>query len=74
MNCPICKYGTMRNGLVTVTLERAGVTLVVKNVPADVCDNCGEEFVSERTTGELLRQGEAAVASGVEVQVRSFAA
>jgi YgiT-type zinc finger domain-containing protein len=59
---------------VTVTLDRASVTVVFKNVPAIVCENRGERFVDEKTTAELLRQAEAAASSGVEIQVRSFAA
>lgn len=33
MNCPICKHGRRREDTVTVTLERAGVTVVFKWVP-----------------------------------------
>jgi YgiT-type zinc finger domain-containing protein len=61
-------------GIVTVTLERGELTLVFKDVPADVCDNCGEQYVSEATTRRLLEQANAAVESGVTVEVRSFAA
>jgi len=74
MTCVICKHGETRPGRATVTLERGGMTLVFKDVPADVCDNCGEEYVDERTTHDLLQQAERAVASGVQLEVRSYAA
>lgn len=75
MNCPICKHGQTLPDKTSVTLsDPAGVTIVFKNVPALVCDNCGEEFVDEATTGELLRQAKAAAAAGVQVEVRSYAA
>jgi YgiT-type zinc finger domain-containing protein len=74
MNCPVCKHGEMVPGLATVTLERAGTTIVFKDVPALVCDNCGEEFVSEANTAELLRQASAVAQSGATVDVRPFAA
>jgi YgiT-type zinc finger domain-containing protein len=64
----------MAPGHATVTLERAGSTVVFKGVPALVCDNCGEEFVSERTTAELLRQAAAVAKSGAQIDVRPFAA
>ncbi|WP_419638865.1 type II toxin-antitoxin system MqsA family antitoxin, partial [Thiolapillus sp.] len=41
MECVICKTGETRPGHVTVTLQREGVTLLIKDVPAEICDNCG---------------------------------
>jgi len=57
-----------------VTLERDGTTLVIKNVPADICANCGEEYVSAETTELLLGTAEEAVKSGVLVSVRDYVA
>ena len=75
MNCPICKHGQTLPGKTSITLsDPVGVTIVFKNVPALVCDNCGEEYVDEATTGELLRQAKAAAAAGIQVEVRSYAA
>ena len=45
MKCIICKHGETKTGTATVTLTRDQLTLVVKGVPAQVCDNCGEEYV-----------------------------
>jgi YgiT-type zinc finger domain-containing protein len=59
MKCPICKNGMTRAGFASVTLERSGVTLVFKCVPAQVCDNCGEEYIDEDITRVLLAEGEA---------------
>jgi YgiT-type zinc finger domain-containing protein len=74
MKCPICKKGETAAGTATVTLERAGVTLVVKAVPAQVCDNCGEEYVDEATTAELLANVESEARAGTEINVRHFQA
>ncbi len=74
MNCPICKHGRMRDDKVTVTLERGGVTVVFKGVPARVCENCGEQYVDAATTSRLLAQAAEAVRAGVQVEVRSYAA
>jgi YgiT-type zinc finger domain-containing protein len=74
MNCVICKQGTTQAGLVTVTLEREGAIVVFKRVPAEVCDNCGEYYLSDEVTGKLLERAEAAIASGAEVEIRSYAA
>ena len=74
MMCVICKNGTTRSGKATITLEREGTTLVIKGVPAQVCANCGEEYVDEATTSLLLRTAEEAVRTGVQVDVRQYAA
>ncbi len=74
MKCVICKQGTTAAGVVTVTLERGSMTLVFKNVPAQVCANCGEAYVDEATTAQLLDAAEAALKAGVQVEVREFVA
>lgn len=74
MKCPICRAGETRPGKATVTLERDGLTLVVKNVPARVCANCGEEYVDEREASRLLEAAEEALRAGVKVDVREYVA
>jgi YgiT-type zinc finger domain-containing protein len=74
MKCAICHDGETHPGIMTVTLERSGVTLVIKNVPAEVSDVCGEKNLAEKTVKELREELEAAEAQGAEVQVRSYAA
>ena len=61
-------------GQVTVTLQRNGTTLVIKNVPAEVCGNCGEEYVAEDTTSHLLKTAEDVTRVGVEVDIREYVA
>ena len=74
MKCVVCRNGETRKDKTTVTLERSETTLVVKGVPAEVCQNCGEAYVDEETTRRLLESAEAAVAAGVQVDVREYAA
>lgn len=74
MKCPICKNGETAPGTATITLERGGLTLVVKAVPAQVCDNCGEEYVDEKATAELLAKVESEARAGTEINVRHFQA
>ena len=74
MRCVICKQGQVRLGTATVMLERNGMTLVVKSVPARVCENCGEEYVDEDVTARLLREAEDAARSGVQVDIREYVA
>ena len=74
MKCVICKKGETQPGKTTVTLEREGMTLVFKSVPADVCTNCGEAYVGERVSSQLLKVAEDAARSGVQVDVREYVA
>ena len=74
MECVICKHGTTRPGYVTVTLERNGCAIILRDVPADVCDNCGEYYLSEEVTNQVLSKAEAAIQSGAEVEILRFAA
>lgn len=73
MKCPICRHGETRAGSVTVPLERGGATLVFRQVPAEVCENCGEAFHSAEVAEALLKQAEAAMVEGIEIDVRRFA-
>ncbi|MBZ0301195.1 MAG: type II toxin-antitoxin system MqsA family antitoxin [Anaerolineae bacterium] len=74
MKCVICKHGETQSGVVTITLERDATTLVFKGVPAQVCANCGEAYVDEATTAQLLAAAESAAQSGVQVEIRTFVA
>ena len=74
MICPICKCGHTRPGFASVTLERDAMTVLFKSVPAQVCDNCGEEFIDETASANLLDTAEATARAGVQVKLRRYAA
>lgn len=74
MLCVICKNGKTRPGRATVTLERGGTTLIVRGVPAEICENCGEEYVDESAATSLLKTAEEAARAGAHVDIREFAA
>jgi YgiT-type zinc finger domain-containing protein len=72
MKCVVCKQAETRPGTTTVTLERGGLTLVVKNVPARVCPNCGEAYVDEQAAAQVLRTAEQMARSGTQVDIRQY--
>ena len=74
MKCAICRNGSAIDGFVTVVLERDQTTLVFKNVPARICENCGEEYISEETNQVLLTRAREAVDRGVDLELLRFAA
>lgn len=73
MKCVICRQAELREGKATVTLQRGATTLVGEGVPARVCPNCGEEYVEEAVSQELMKSAEDAVRAGVQVDVREYA-
>ena len=72
MKCVVCKIGETKAGFTTVTLERDGATLVIRKVPAQVCDNCAEAYVSADITRQLTQAAKDALRPGVSVDVREF--
>ena len=68
----ICKHGEVSSGFATVTLERDGLTMVVKHVPAKVCDSCGEEYRDEEIASKLSRPAVEMIRSGAQVDVREY--
>ena len=72
MECVICKNGNTEHGIVTFTLERNGVIIVFKNVPALVCKNCGDFYLTEETTTLLLERAEKTLEKGVEFEIINF--
>ena len=72
MKCMICKHGETKQGITTVTLEKGSSTIVFKEVPAQICDNCGEKYIDESTTKKLLTKARNIVKNGVEIDIRKY--
>jgi YgiT-type zinc finger domain-containing protein len=74
MKCVICKHGETRPGKATLSATEGDCTLVVKDVPADICSNCGEEYLSEDVGRRVSALLDEMLQRGVEVDVRRFEA
>lgn len=72
--CMVCKAGEVRPGTTTLTVERAGMTLVIKGVPARVCGSCSEAYFDEATTKSIEAIVERLEQSGVKVAIQDYAA
>ena len=48
--------------------------MILKQVPADICENCGEYYLDENVTEIVLNRAEEAVNKGAEVEIISYAA
>ena len=74
MRWVMCKQAETLPGVTTVTFARGDSTFVVKDVPAQVCPNCGEDYVDSKVTAELLRTAEDLSRAGTQVDIRRYAA
>ena len=72
MKCVICKNGETKEGFATITLEKKGSTIVFKEVPAQVCDNCGEKYIDGEITKDLLSIAREIIKKGVEIDIRKY--
>ena len=57
-----------------MTLERVGVTMAIKRVPALICANCGEEYVDEEVMARIFKVADEAARAGVQVDIREYVA
>jgi YgiT-type zinc finger domain-containing protein len=74
MKCLACKNGTLKAGRTTVTVERDGTTIVIHNVPANVCETCGEDYLDAAVASSLETVLQEAARSGVRFEVREYQA
>ena len=74
MKCIVCKQAATSPGTTTVTLERRGATFVFKDVPAQVCPNCGEDYLDEAVADSLQKSADAMAAAGTQVEIRRYPA
>ena len=74
MQCAVCKTGTFVEETTTLTFEKDGAVVVLRGVPARVCDQCGEVFVDEGNARKALDLARHELAKGIQVKVMRFAA
>ena len=54
MKCITCRVGDTEPGTTTATLKQDATIVVFKNVPADICQSCGEAYTDEDVTDRLF--------------------
>jgi YgiT-type zinc finger domain-containing protein len=69
MDCVICKNSKFHKGKVTVTLENNGAIILVKDVPAHICDVCEHYFLDKDIAREVLKRGQESLSKGTELEV-----
>jgi YgiT-type zinc finger domain-containing protein len=74
MKCVICKHGETEPGRATLSFQEGDTTVIVKEVPADICRTCGEPYVSADVAAALDRRVDEAAQRGAEVEILRYAA
>jgi YgiT-type zinc finger domain-containing protein len=71
MECIICNHGTTFKGKVTVKLERNMTIVLLKEVPAQICENCGHYYLDEKTatSTSVLNEAGNAIQNGAELEI-----
>ncbi len=67
MNCLVCKT-ELRKGTTVLTFNMgSNRILVVKDVPALICDQCGEESIDLDVSKNVEKQVEKALSDGISM-------
>ena len=72
--CHICGSTRARNELVSEVFQVEGKPVLVENIPAQVCERCGEEIFSSETTEKvrLLVHGSVKPVKSVKMDVFAY--
>ena len=73
--CHVCGSIHAREELVSDVFQIDGKPVLVENIPAQVCDRCGEEIFSKETTEKvrLLVRSKAKPIKSVKMDVFAYA-
>ena len=74
MKCVICKNGITANGKTNITLEKNGMILIIKEVPAEICSTCGEIYLDETVSVNIQKIGNSAYKEGIQLEICSYKA
>jgi len=74
MKCIVCKKGSTQPGTATVSIDKGATIVVIRNVPAEICSNCGEEYISADTMMKVEKLVASAQKAGLNIAVQQFQA
>ena len=73
MICVVCREAQTVSGFSSISFERDEFRAVVHQIPAQVCPACGESFLDEETTADLLKRVEQILEEGELDVVHEYA-
>ncbi|BCX81687.1 HTH-type transcriptional regulator/antitoxin MqsA [Methylomarinovum caldicuralii] len=69
--CPLCG-GDKTPGYTTITIDLASGVIVVRKVPAQVCQQCGESWIGQETARHLEKLIQEARKKAPEIEVLNW--
>ena len=54
VSCPVCR-GSLEERLITYVQEYKGRVIIIENVPAQVCGQCGEKLLRPDTVEQIQK-------------------
>lgn len=66
--CPLCG-GNKKSGKTTYSVDLGSSVVVVRNVPARICNQCGEVWIDSETAKKLEDLSQEAKDKGTQVEV-----
>lgn len=73
MDCVICKNGKTKEGHDTLTFEIDGQLIIIRDVPGEVCENCGHFYIDADAAIEVQRKTSKAIEDGAELEILKYA-
>ncbi len=53
MICLVCKHNRFKKGTTILPIERGKAILLITDIPARVCENCGETYIEEEIAQDV---------------------
>lgn len=72
MRCVRCK-GILRPSTANHIVEWEDKIIIIKNVPAMVCDQCGESYIDDQHARKLEELVDSARLQGMEIVIMNYA-
>ena len=74
MKCVVCKTGETEEGKTTVTLRRGNTVVIVEEVDAHICNNCGHYYLDSDTAKAVMAKLKDALQRGTKLEILALRA
>jgi YgiT-type zinc finger domain-containing protein len=69
--CTFCK-GTLKDGFSTFTVDLDSCIVIIRNVPSQICSQCGETYYSTEVMKQLYKISDSVSTSMAEIAVVNY--
>lgn len=70
-NCTFCK-GDLQDSLTTFTIDLGSCIVIIRNVPSQVCTQCGEPYYSTEVMQQLYKIADSVRNSMTEIAIVTY--